>query len=53
MQTDANGVRVDANNKVQCTSCHDVHDDSNFAAAGIPFWRKATMAAVCNVCHNV
>lgn len=34
---------------VQCSSCHDPHGgQTDFP----PFWRKATIDAVCLVCHN-
>ncbi|OGW25830.1 MAG: hypothetical protein A2X59_00415 [Nitrospirae bacterium GWC2_42_7] len=36
---------------VQCTSCHDPHDDSK--NSDIPFWRKATYEEVCDVCHTI
>jgi len=36
---------------VQCTSCHDPHE--NKAAGGWPpFWQKATHDEVCMVCHE-
>ena len=44
-------VRLDRNNKVQCTSCHDVHSDKNFASSGIHFWAKPTFNEVCSGCH--
>ena len=42
-------VGVDANGYVQCTSCHDPHDDSR--SDRYPFWRKRTFDEVCEVCH--
>lgn len=53
MRSDADGVRLDNLNKVQCTTCHDPHSDVNFGASGVHFWRKPTWAGVCTVCHNV
>ncbi|MFQ6618491.1 MAG: cytochrome c3 family protein [Fidelibacterota bacterium] len=44
-------VRLDKNNKVQCTSCHDAHSDKNFASSGIHFWAKPTFDEVCSGCH--
>jgi len=44
-------VRLDANNKMQCTSCHNVHSDNNFQTSGIHFWAKPTFNEVCQVCH--
>ncbi len=43
-------VGVDYNGYVQCTSCHDPHDDSK--SAKYPFWRKATFSEVCKTCHK-
>ena len=45
-----NKVGVDANGFVQCTSCHDPHDDSR--SDKYPFWNKATFDEVCEVCHQ-
>jgi len=52
MKTDKDGVRLDKNNEVQCTSCHDPHNDSNRQSSGVPFWRKDTWSGVCFVCHE-
>lgn len=49
-------VKLDANSKVQCTACHDPHDDSKAndpANPDLRFWNKATHDAVCNVCHII
>lgn len=43
-------VGVDANGYVQCTACHDPHNDSK--SERYPFWNKATFDEVCNVCHE-
>ena len=43
-------VGADAAGYVQCTSCHDPHDDSK--SAKYPFWKKATFDEVCDVCHT-
>jgi predicted CXXCH cytochrome family protein len=43
-------VGTDAGGYVQCTSCHDPHDDSK--SEKYPFWRKATFDEVCVVCHS-
>jgi hypothetical protein len=46
----AGDVGVDGNGYVQCTSCHDPHDDSK--SEMYPFWKKETFDEVCNVCHK-
>ncbi len=53
MTSDPDGVRLDANNELQCTACHDPHDDSNRATSGAPFWRKPGWSDVCRVCHGI
>lgn len=45
-----NKVGPDANGYVQCTSCHDPHDDSR--SDKYPFWKKATFDEVCKACHS-
>jgi hypothetical protein len=50
---------LDGENKMQCTTCHDPHEDTNEDALGLPFWRHNKPAAfvvgpyedVCNQCH--
>lgn len=44
-------VKLDADMKVQCTSCHDAHSDENYATSGIRFWAKPAFEEVCIVCH--
>lgn len=46
-------VKLDENNMVQCTSCHDAHSDRNYASSGIHFWAKPTFNDVCLVCHRL
>jgi hypothetical protein len=46
-------IHLDKNNKIQCTTCHDAHDDSNFASSGIHFYRKPRFSDVCEVCHKI
>lgn len=43
-------VSVDYDGYVQCTSCHDPHDDSK--SEKYPFWNKSTFSEVCKVCHK-
>lgn len=41
---------------VQCTSCHDPHNDAKANDPGYPglsFWRKVTYEEVCDVCHSI
>ncbi len=40
-------VRLDATNQLQCTSCHDPHDDTNTKFLVI----ANTASALCNACH--
>ena len=46
-------VRLDKADKVQCTTCHDPHDDSNYSSSGIHFYHKARYSDVCLVCHKI
>jgi len=43
-------VGTDHNGYVQCTSCHDPHDDSK--SEKYPFWKKSTFSEVCKACHK-
>lgn len=43
-------VGPDADGYVQCTSCHDPHDNSR--SERYPFWKKATFDEVCLTCHR-
>jgi hypothetical protein len=43
-------VGTDHNGYVQCTSCHDPHDDSK--SDKYPFWKKPTFSEVCKACHK-
>jgi hypothetical protein len=45
-----NKVGTDADGYVQCTACHDPHDDSR--SERYPFWKKTTFDDVCLVCHE-
>ncbi len=49
---------LDGENKMQCTTCHDPHDDTSLDGGGLPpFWRHTTNVVadeyddVCNQCH--
>lgn len=51
MRTDRD-VRLDSQGKMQCTTCHDPHDDSNYQPGLVPrFWVKRTVVEVCLTCH--
>ncbi|MEW5788532.1 MAG: cytochrome c3 family protein [Pseudomonadota bacterium] len=41
-------VRLDSSGRMQCTSCHDPHDDSNGKFLVIP----NTASALCTTCHT-
>jgi len=42
-----NKVRLDATSQLQCTSCHDPHDDTNSKFLVV----ANTASALCNTCH--
>ena len=44
-------VKLDRSNHMQCTTCHDPHNNKYGATSGVPFWRKPTWEGVCEVCH--
>lgn len=47
-------VRLDNENRMQCTSCHDPHSDRNYQEGKVPhFWVGSTVDEVCNTCHIV
>jgi hypothetical protein len=47
-------VKLDTDSMVQCTSCHDPHNNDNYVENSVPpFWPKATYEGVCLVCHNI
>jgi hypothetical protein len=49
--TTRKSAAIDANGYVQCTSCHDPHDDSK--SDKYPFWRSSTFGEVCKSCHEL
>jgi len=53
--SDPVNVPLDPQGRMQCTTCHDPHDDTS-AAIGLPFWRHDATASpyndVCNACHS-
>lgn len=47
-------VRLDDHGKIQCTTCHDPHNDQFFRAGRVPhFWVRPTVEEVCIACHAV
>ena len=45
-------VRLDAQGKMQCTTCHDPHSDQYHQPGSVPrFWVKPTYEEVCLTCH--
>ena len=50
-------VPLDGQQRMQCTTCHDPHEDTR-TAVGLPFWRHRTNVTtgafidVCNDCHK-
>ena len=46
-------VKLDAQKKMQCTTCHDPHDDSNYQPGIVPhFYVKPTWSGTCLSCHD-
>lgn len=52
MKSDPDGVKLDVNDKVQCTSCHDAHRDDHYDTSGVRFYRKPSWSGTCEVCHD-
>ena len=47
-------VRLDDRGKMQCTTCHDPHDDTYFVEGVTPrFWVRPTVTEVCVSCHEL
>lgn len=47
-------VRLDAEGKMQCTTCHDPHSDAFYQAGRVPhFWVDSTLEGVCLTCHEL
>ncbi|MFQ5349422.1 MAG: cytochrome c3 family protein [Thermoanaerobaculia bacterium] len=45
-------VRLDAEGKMQCTTCHDAHADRFYVPGRVPrFWVRPTVDEVCLTCH--
>ncbi len=49
-----NNVKTDKLERMQCTTCHDPHQDkSNVPSPTTPFWAAGTYDDICGACHNV
>jgi hypothetical protein len=47
-------VRLDAERKMQCTTCHDPHSDRYYDPGRVPrFWVRPTVDEVCRACHEL
>jgi hypothetical protein len=47
------GVRLDDKGKMQCTTCHNPHEDQFYQPGEVPhFWVKPTVEEVCLTCHE-
>ncbi len=45
-------VRLDDEGKMQCTTCHDPHQDRYYQEGQVPrFWVRPTVGEVCQTCH--
>jgi hypothetical protein len=47
-------VKLDKKNRMQCTACHDPHQDqSDIASSLTPFWVGKDHDSVCLACHSI
>ncbi len=47
-------VKLDAQGKMQCTTCHDPHSDRYYQSDRVPrFWVQPTVGEVCLACHEL
>jgi hypothetical protein len=47
-------VHLDAEGKMQCTTCHDPHSDRFYVEGQVPrFWVKPSVDEVCLTCHSL
>lgn len=50
----ATGVKLDKQQRMQCMTCHDPHQDkSNTPSSMTPFWTAGEYVDVCKSCHNI
>ena len=45
-------VKLDKQGKMQCTTCHDPHDDTNYGSSGVHFFAKPNWSELCLTCHD-
>lgn len=49
-----NEVKLDKQERMQCVTCHDPHQDrSDIPSPTTPFWTTTTYDKACKTCHNV
>jgi len=47
-------VKLDRQERMQCTTCHDPHQDKSDVASDItPFWTSGSYETVCTSCHKI
>jgi len=50
----SNDVKLDKQERMQCRTCHDPHQDmSDTPSPTTPLWAAKTYAEVCMTCHNI
>jgi predicted CXXCH cytochrome family protein len=50
----SSAVKLDKFQRMQCTSCHDPHQDQSVTPSALtPFWVGSDHDAVCKECHNI
>lgn len=47
-------VKLDRQERMQCTTCHDPHQDKSDSPSELtPFWTTTTYDAACQTCHTI
>jgi hypothetical protein len=50
----SNEVKLDKDKRMQCTTCHDPHQDKSEPASPLsPFWSTSSYGKTCDSCHLV